>query len=525
MSDLTRRDFLQNAALLSATSMAAPSGLLAHGRTERRAASLEVDPDPDFEMSSRLYLQFMEPLGDTDGSVEAAWDYAIDDWREDLVAATKSLAPDVMRWGGNFIRYYRWREGVGPVRERPSMYNHIWGGKETNRIGTHEFVDFCRRVEAEPLMCVNFLSDGDDRFWDTIHGENRRGTAQEAADWVSYANDPDDAERQSHGVPEPYGINLWQIGNETSYGDAVFDKDEAIPNTIEFAKAMRERDPSIDLIGWGDRGARGEYWATDMLARAGEHLDYIAMHMMGMGPRKEDTVLRGMEYQYQPERAWEELLGLTDVVERRVQEMRDVVRNVSSEVGLALTEGHVSFEPHNSNPILQEWLSAVYHARTMNIYQRNGDLVKMCTGADFCGTRWTVNAIRMPVPRWGDQSYLLPVGTVMRLFNKYNGEHGVSLSAAPSGLDVAASRTGNTVYLHVVNLNYNDAVEVDLAVQGRTITGGTVHEIAPERPREYVDRERPNVFAPEEKSLEAGERPMWRFPARSVSAVELTLAG
>lgn len=127
MSDLTRRDFLQNTALLTATSLASPGGLFAHDR-KGTPSTIDVDPEPAFEISPRLYLQFMEPLGDTDGSVEAAWDYDIDDWREDLIAATKSLGPDVIRWGGNFIRYYRWREGVGPVRERPSMYNYLWGG-------------------------------------------------------------------------------------------------------------------------------------------------------------------------------------------------------------------------------------------------------------------------------------------------------------------------------------------------------------------------------------------------------------
>lgn len=523
MSDYTRRDFLQNAALLAASSLASNPDSLIGGGDRVPQGDIDVDPEPDFEISSRLYLQFMEPLGNTDGSVEAAWDYEIDDWREDLVAATKSLAPDVMRWGGNFIRYYRWREGVGPVRERPSMYNHIWGGKETNRVGTHEFVDFCRRVDAEPLVCVNFLSDGHKRFWDTVHGENRRGTVEEAADWVSYANDPDDAERRSHGVEEPYGIKLWQVGNETSYGDDGFAMNEAIEHTIEFAEAMRKRDPSIELIGWGDRGPSGDYWAPDMLNRAGEHLDYIAMHMMGMGPRRDDTVLTGYEYQHHPERAWEELIGLTDVVERRVQEMREVVRGASDDTDLAITEGHVSFDPHNSNPILQEWLSAVYHARTMNIYQRNGDLIKMCTGADFCGTRWTVNAVRMPVPHWGDDSYLLPVATVMRLFQKYKGEQGVSLNAIPSDLDIAASRSGDEVYLHVVNLNYNDAVEADLTVAGHGISGGEVYEIAPESPREYVNRERPDVFEPEEKSLDPSGTPRWRFPPTSVSVVKLTL--
>jgi len=522
--DVSRRKFLQNTALFAAASAASPGELLAGGLKNPKA-TVEIDPEPTFEISPRLFLEFMEPLGDTDGSVETAWDYEIQDWREDLVTATQDLAPDVLRWGGNFIRYYRWREGVGPVRERPSTYNHIWGGKETNRIGTHEFVDFCQRIGAEPLVCVNFLSDGHERFWDTVHGENRRGTVEEAADWVSYANDPDNRERRSHGVEEPYDIKLWQIGNETSYGDEGFGPDEAIKHTIEFAEAMRERDPFIDLIGWGDRGPSGDYWAPKMLDRAGEHLDYIAMHMMGMVPQRDDTVLRGFEYQHHPERAWEELIEMTDVVERRVQEMREVVEGGPGETGLAITEGHVSFDPHNSNPILQEWLSAVYHARTMNIYQRNGDLIKMCTGADFCGTRWTVNAVRMPVPRWGDDSYLLPVATITKLLNRHNGEHGVTLDSVPSDLDVAASRSGDTVYLHVLNMNYSESVEASLGVNGRQITGGTVYQIAPERPREYVNRERSDIFEPEEKSLDpAGEVPTWRFPKTSVSVVELELA-
>jgi alpha-L-arabinofuranosidase len=69
-----------------------------------------------------------------------------------------------MRYGGLFSRYYKWREGIGPPEKRPWMRNYVWGGKETNRVGTHEFVDFCRQVGAEPLYCVNFLSDGEKRY-------------------------------------------------------------------------------------------------------------------------------------------------------------------------------------------------------------------------------------------------------------------------------------------------------------------------------------------------------------------------
>lgn len=72
------------------------------------------------------------------------------------------------------------------------------------------------------------------------------------------------------------------------------------------------------------------------------------------------------------------------------------------------------------------------------------------------------------------------------------------------------------VYLHVVSLNDNDAAEAELTVQGRQVTGGAVQEIAPGRPRECANRERPNVFEPEEKPLEASGTPTWRFSPRFV---------
>ena len=130
----------------------------------------------------------MEPLGVTGSSVEASWDCGADNWRKDFVDCVRDLAPDVVRFGGDFSRYYKWREGVGPVAGRPWMRNYSWGGKETNRVGTREFVSFCRQVGAQPLYCFNFESDGIKSFQSTAEG-NRSGTAQEAAEWVSYAND------------------------------------------------------------------------------------------------------------------------------------------------------------------------------------------------------------------------------------------------------------------------------------------------------------------------------------------------
>ena len=70
---------------------------------------------------------------------------------------------------------------------------------------------------AEPILAINFAADGRPEYIDTALGEHRAGTAEEAADLVSYCNDPDNAERKANGREKPWNVRVWQIGNETSY--------------------------------------------------------------------------------------------------------------------------------------------------------------------------------------------------------------------------------------------------------------------------------------------------------------------
>src|SRR5207244_443385 len=100
--------------------------------------------------------------------------------------------------GGGFFRFFWWREGVGPRDTRPSMLNLLWGGIESNQVGTGEFVDLCRRAGAEPLICINFESDGRKEYM-KVKGSVRTADAKEATEWVAYCNDPGNADRKAHG--------------------------------------------------------------------------------------------------------------------------------------------------------------------------------------------------------------------------------------------------------------------------------------------------------------------------------------
>jgi alpha-N-arabinofuranosidase len=377
---ISRRNLLKIAGLGSASLAISRKSMIGSEVRSHSDNVISVDTAPQFELSPYLYMQFMEPLGVTDSSVDAAWDFWANRWREDVVEITQELAPTLMRWGGCFCSYYRWMEGVGQRAQRKPMLNVLWGGIYNNQVGTDEFVDFCSRVGADPLVVVNFESDGRKQWATAPNGDIRSGDANEAARWVDYCNNPSNALRISNGVDEErHGVKLWQIGNETSYDPNAFDVETAGKKTVEFAKAMRQVDSEIDIIGWGDSG-----WAPRMAEIAGEELQYLAFHN-GFRAGGADSPLQGIEYRKDPARTWEYLMRACHAQESRIKEMREQVAGYN--IPLALTECHFSLPGRNRCEVLSTWAAGVANARTLNVHQRNGDLLKIATLADFCGTR------------------------------------------------------------------------------------------------------------------------------------------
>jgi alpha-N-arabinofuranosidase len=443
--------------------------------------TIKVDTRPLHAISPRLYMQFMEPLGTTDSSVEACWDALEDRWRPDFIEVVRDLAPSSIRWGGILTSFWKWRESVGNPKQRPPMVNYLWGGWEQNRVGVDEFLAFCEAVEAEPIMAINFAADGRPEYINTPLGENRSGDAEEAADLVSYCNDPGNKERAANGRADPWAVHTWQIGNETSYpkqGER-FTSEENARHYRTFAKAMKARDPSIQLIGWGDMERdTGKWWAKDLVAEGGEYLDMVAIHMMHQRPDDDGSILHGRGYRKDLGATWAALGEMYDKVETKLLGARDALKQAGTAAKLAITEGHLSIQPHNKSELLREWISGLYHARVMALFERHADIIDISTLADFAGTTWTVNAVMLGSPR--EQPYLLPVGHIMRLFRKLSGTHGVSAASSDSSLEVSASRTGDKLYLHVVNTSLDHGASIDLDLGGVAARAVRCHRINPD---------------------------------------------
>ena len=188
--------------------------------------------------------------------------------RQDVLEKAMGLQPTLLRFpGGTYAGIYHWMDGIGPVANRRKRRNLIWGGINDNTFGTAEFVTYCRKLGAEPMLCVNMAS----------------GTAQEAADWVEYCNGEPGTYyadlRVADGFPEPFHVRYWCIGNE-SYAEpdlgAQHNPDRYIADAWEFTKHMKLMDPSLKLVYVGN--PLDAAWNSRILESLAPVCDYLSIH-------------------------------------------------------------------------------------------------------------------------------------------------------------------------------------------------------------------------------------------------------
>ena len=213
--------------------------------------------------------------------------------RNDVVKALKDMKIPNLRWpGGCFADEYHWMDGIGPRDKRPKMVNTHWGGVvEDNSFGTHEFLDLCEQLEAEPYICGNVGS----------------GSVEEMSKWVEYmtfdGESPMANLRRENGREQPWKVRFWGVGNENwgcggnmtaefyadqyrryatycrNYGDNRLYKIAGGPNSEDYhwtetlMKSIGGRMQGLSLHyytvpkTWGDKGSatqfdEAEYFAT-----------------------------------------------------------------------------------------------------------------------------------------------------------------------------------------------------------------------------------------------------------------------
>ncbi|MEV8271694.1 alpha-L-arabinofuranosidase C-terminal domain-containing protein [Microbacterium sp. NPDC077184] len=238
--------------------------------TARLDPYLEIAP-----IDRRIFGGFVEHLGRHiyDGIFEPGHPTADGSgFRQDVIDLVRELGVSTIRYpGGNFVSGYRWEDGIGPIEERPRRLDLAWHATETNRIGLHEFQQWLDAVGSDLMLAVNL---------------GTRGTA-EALDLLEYANTIVPTAwtelRAANGHPEPFAVKMWCLGNEMDGPWQLGHRNAEDYGKLasRTAKAMRQLDPSVELVACGSSGRTMPTfgsWEREVLQHTFDDVDFISCH-------------------------------------------------------------------------------------------------------------------------------------------------------------------------------------------------------------------------------------------------------
>src|SRR5919198_2926618 len=274
---LSRRTFLASLGKSGAALAAGPwLSSIGYAQTARGPARATLTPSrlrADFDR--RLLGAFLEHLGRAiyTGVYDPKSPLAdAKGFRTDVIAEIKAMAVPVMRYpGGNFVSGYNWLDGVGPKKQRPTVLERAWNSLETNQFGTNEFIEWCKRVNTEPLLAFNLGT----------------GTPEMAVAYVEYCNVDKGTKwsdlRRKHGFEQPHNVRYWCLGNEMDgpWQMGHMPAREYGRKARDAARQIRVLDRSLQLIACGSSNTiMPTYlvWDREVLEECYDQVDGISLH-------------------------------------------------------------------------------------------------------------------------------------------------------------------------------------------------------------------------------------------------------
>ncbi len=439
-------------------------------------ATLTVDRDFDIApLDRRLFGVFVEHLGRCvyNGIHEPSHPTADEHgFRGDVAALTRELGATIVRYpGGNFMSGYNWEDGVGPQGQRPRRLDLAWFSTETNQVGTHEFMAWCRTVDIEPMFGVNLGTRGPD----------------EARHYLEYCNHPAGTAlselRRSHGADAPLGIKFWCLGNEMDGPWQICQKspDEYGRIAKETAKLMRWVDPTIELAACGssayDMPSYGT-WEDRVLDHCFEQVDYLSLHSYFVKPPSDTSTESFLAQIETNARYIEDTVAIADAVATRKRSTKRLM--------LSFDEWNVWYRARHGEHLKQTgWpeaprlLEEVYTFEDalliggmLTMFMNHADRLKVACMAQLCnviapimtepgGPAWrqTIFHPFAQAARWARGDVLR---TVVKSPGYANARHGELPYLCASVVDDAS--TGQTA---VFLLNRSLTDEMDLTIQMR----------------------------------------------------------
>ncbi len=508
---LSRRSFLTGFAIL-----ASRKGFSQPWRTEK----VVVDPTQTIGViRPELHGHFAEHLGTC--IYGGLWVGRgsripnINGHRRQAVEWLRALGIPVLRWpGGCFADDYHWRDGIGPVERRPKRVNIHWGNyTEDNSFGTHEFIELCRLIGAEPYVAGNVGS----------------GTPQEMRDWVEYCNYPSGSalsdERAANGSPEPFRVRYWGVGNENWGCGGNMTPEEYAAHYRRFATYLRDfGDTRLFLIACGPGGHNLEWtrrFMESMPRRVRIHGFAMHYYSRGQDPATRFTVesLRAQ-------------LSTFAALEKAIIEQRELLDNYDKErrIGLLIDEWGVwdrmvPEEEKRYGRLFQQipMRAAVAAALGLNVFHRQADKLVMGNLAQ------TVNVLHALLLADGERCIRTTTYYAFELMKPHRGATAVKAQAEqsdPLALSVSASRQADGLVLTLVNPRHDTGVEMECALTSGSLSQARARILHEADFNAANTFDTPDRIVPRDHPVSAdGARLRLQAPPMSVMTIQARLTG
>jgi alpha-N-arabinofuranosidase len=418
----------------------------------------------------------------------------IDGMRADTLKLLKELNAPMYRWpGGNFVSGYDWRDGIGDRDKRPPRKNPAWTGVEHNDYGFHEFIHFCRLVDAEPLVTVN----------------TGFGDAYSAAAQLEYSNGSTDtlmgALRAKNGTSEPFNVHYWAIGNEMwgRWQLGYMQLNHYVLKHNWVVDKMREVDPDIVPIASGNAGN----WSRGLLKDCSDHIDLIAEHFYCQ--EKPDLI--------------EHIGQIAEQIKRKVDFHKKLRQDLDTlkgkDIRIAMTEWNYWYGPHPFGELGTTYFhkDGLGIAKGLHEYFRNSDMIFLANYAQ------TVNVIGCIKTSKTDAAFET-TGLALKLYRNNFGSLPVAVNGDVEPVDIAAAWTKDKKTLTVGIVNPTDKEQqITIDLKGATLTGrGKLGLIVHSDPQAYNEPgKEPNVVIAE-KALSNVSNQL-TVPALSASVYSLSV--
>lgn len=448
-------------------------------------------------------------------------------FRKSLVDSFKKIAPPVLRWpGGCFAETYDWRDGIGPRAERPRRVNwwyHCDGRLESNQVGTHEFMDFCGQVGAQPYVAANMTS------LDALYIRN----------WIEYCDFPAGTtlsdERAKNGSPEPFHVHYWGIGNENWGGGGQMTAEHCADEFIRFTTICHPLAPlGLKFIMCGASGHNLD-WTRRLLKQYSLRPGHETP-AWGMSLHYYTSELSGSDDINFDEEGWYDELFRADFMRRVVDDHRAVMDDYDPERKLKIVvdewgNWHIGGSGPSKGYNLFEQQSnmrdAVTAAITLNIFNNRCDIVGMANVAQLC------NNLHSLYLAGGDQFVETVNYHVFDMFKGHKGGRQIQAcvdapqkeSARYGELDMisaSASVKDRVLTLTLANLDLTKDDDITLCARNGSIKGkGKLRILQSKDPMVCNTFDDPYAIVPKEKDVSVSDGCVIRIPASSVAVLTL----